>query len=312
MATSKEPVHNSYPKNGYYLTARKMVHSDLVRHPAAFVIFHCLLAWANFRDGNKPIKHNGKMVVLRPGQLPISPVDVGRRVGMSVNTVRKALRYLVANACIKLSVAYDGTLVTIPNYHVYQNMKSYEGRKAHQKLITPSREADQKLITPLIKNGSPSSLEARSKIDHTEDTLNTDLLLPSAFEPFFEYFKLVAPKKRVKEQESLKRLLGDFPAENVSLCFQWLRTNKIRGRNGEEEFCDHPFAYLEYKFDDVLRKAKPKSKPQVHDSKQQDLEESELTLAEMEEQLQKLQETAPEYAGAYQRLVEKKRAQYAV
>ena len=311
MGSNEKSDKKEYPKKGYYLTARKIVRGELVRYPSAFVVFHCLLAWANFKEGHKPIRHNGKEIKLRAGQLPISPLDIGERIGMGVNTVRRALNFLVAIGCIKVDAAFDGTLITIPKYQVYQDKEHYKReREADPKRITPHESVDPKRINQEIHNGSGASVGSRSKIDHTVHRSNTDLhSVPEAIQTYFESLRL--KKRRVSEGSYFSELLEDYSVEEVLRCFLHIRQHGALKTNQEVA---RPMSYLAEAIPDVLKNIRKNEPTQAAVAAFPVVEEQpvEMSMEDLEREYEELRKRFPEdLLRPLQKKLDEKRAKLA-
>jgi hypothetical protein len=217
----------------------------------------------------------------------------------------KALDFLVSRGCIRKDVGFEGTIVTVLKYHVYQDKRTYVAPDPDPVGITPHGPPDPVGITPLIPGGSPSCLASGSRGDHPISTSKADLLLPV----FADYLDSLPPKKRKKEQKSLENLFEAYPgqADQIAACLRWTRAHPVPSKNGEIRECDHPAAYLEHKMDEVVRKLGLTKRVET-DRDQGELEPSVMTLADMEAELERIERDVPSYAPSFRKLVEARRA----
>jgi hypothetical protein len=245
-----------YPKKGYVLLARKITHGPLVRDPYAFTLFQVLIAWANFSENeNRQLTLNGKPIRLKVGQVPISPRNLAERFGWGVNRVYKALRLLIAQDCIRKEVGWEGTIVTVLKYHVYQDNRSYTGPSYEAPTLIPSGSP------PLIPSGSPPTPADPSGI-----TLYRSSLLRRSYNPsspstgvIASYLDSLPKTARKQEEEKLAALRETHSDEEIALCVEWLRQpgRKVRsGRSGELRRCVRPLMYLCTNIDEILDEAR--------------------------------------------------------
>lgn len=128
-----------YTNRGSLLFSRKWLGNNLARHPSAFTIYFHLLGWANHEHGR-----------LRLGEVALGERDFAQRIGMSVTTARKWLRWLRDNDWITLRpIRYGkvrGTVVTVLRYAHSQSFSTYKLPSEDQKMILTPASEDQKLI----------------------------------------------------------------------------------------------------------------------------------------------------------------------
>lgn len=133
-----------YNNRGAVFYSRKWLGGRLSRHPGAFTVYFHLLGWSNHAKGK-----------LKPGQIALGERDFGERIGMSITTVRKWLRWLRDHGWILLEPKVwgkeRGTIVTVLRYIESQSFSVYKQPSEDQKMIlTPaSEDEDQKLILTL-------------------------------------------------------------------------------------------------------------------------------------------------------------------
>lgn len=129
-----------YTNHGYTKNSRVWLGGRLAKHRTAFTLYAHLVGWANYENGK-----------LKRGQLAIGERDFGARLGMSITTVRRWLRWLRNEGWITLKPtrhgAVRGTIVTVIHYDVSEDGRTYKYSAEDQEMIlVPIQSEDQKVI----------------------------------------------------------------------------------------------------------------------------------------------------------------------
>lgn len=109
---------------GWFKVYRRIVTGDCQTNPfygdpALFTVWVHLIGWANI----KPTKtrFGGKEIIVERGQILTSRGEISEKLGLSIQTVRRALTSLEATHNINRLANRNGMIITILNYDKYQS-----------------------------------------------------------------------------------------------------------------------------------------------------------------------------------------------
>jgi hypothetical protein len=112
---------------GYILLARKLLESELMNKPPHYLkLWVWMLLKAFWRDGDKFKRGQFLTTISEMQDVGIHRVGNMTRGRFTEDEVRSAYGYLANTGAIATAKATRGIIITICNYELYQNPKSYE------------------------------------------------------------------------------------------------------------------------------------------------------------------------------------------
>lgn len=147
-----------YADRGYLWFARIWLGGDLAQFPSAFMLYVHLFGWANHIEGN-----------LGRGQVALGERDIAERLGLSITTLRKWLRWLCKAGWIGLEPTrygrVRGSIITVLRYTESQTIETYTKTTSEdQKMIlTPFGSQDQKMILTSLSEDQKMILKGLSE-----------------------------------------------------------------------------------------------------------------------------------------------------
>lgn len=129
---------------GFVLLARSIDKSDIFQNEKWLKIWIWCLIQANHKDKNVPIKIGKSVTVvkIRRGQFVFGRLSASKKLKMKPSTVRNIMEKLVKLKNIDMQKDRHYSIVTIVNYELYQNFKTFEDSKEDNRRTTEGQPKD--------------------------------------------------------------------------------------------------------------------------------------------------------------------------
>lgn len=147
--------------NGYIKLHRKITEWEWYSDVVTFRVFIHLLLIANHKQAN----YQGKTI--EAGQAIISRKEVAKKLGLSEQSVRTALKHLKSTNEITTQITSKYTVVTIENWAKYQISDELSTSKSTNELTSDQPAANQQLTSdqPHLKNDKNVKNDKKDKKD---------------------------------------------------------------------------------------------------------------------------------------------------
>ncbi len=130
---------------GWIKIHRKLLESPLFRNP------DLLRTWVYFllKATHRPIKQvvGFQEVDLEPGQFVFGRKKAAQDIGISEQTLRTCLKYLLIHENLTIKATNKFSVITIVNWHIYQSGEDGDNQQINQRLTSSQPTTNQQVTT---------------------------------------------------------------------------------------------------------------------------------------------------------------------
>lgn len=202
-------------ENGYIKLHRKMLDNPVVCKSAAYFAVWCyLLLEATHTEVDKYFK--GERITLQPGQLITSRNSIVKQFNLTPSTVERILKTFENEHQIEQQTSTQNRLITVLNWHLYQNDGQQNGQRADNKRTTSGQRADTNKNDKNVRMKEINNIQSET-VSEIVSYLN---------EKAGTNYKPTSRKTQdlIKARLNEKYTVDDFKRVIDNKCAEWLNT----------------------------------------------------------------------------------------